>query len=109
MLGPPSPKGECRVSGSVSSDVFIEFWDINSKFAIEDVLNNINFSHIEIIATRDNLSYYNDDHLDWRYLSNLIPKKLNKLLIQWIIQQCILYFCLCLLFYNSLLKRHGYK
>ena len=54
-------------------DVFIEFWDINSKFAIEDLLKNINFSHIEIITTRENVSYYNvscykDDHLDWIYL-----------------------------------------
>ena len=55
-------------------DVFIEFLYIQNQFIIEDLLQNNDFSHIQIIITRDNpCSYYSDS--DWEYLSNLIPKK----------------------------------
>ena len=54
-------------------DVFIEFLYIQNQFIIEDLLQNKDFSHIQIIITRDNpCSYYSDSK--WEYLSNLIPK-----------------------------------
>lgn len=52
-------------------DVFIEFLYIQNQFIIEDLLKNINLSHIQIITTQDYPdSYYPSSK--WKYLYDLI-------------------------------------